>query len=95
MALFPPHLAASAAAEGLRLSPFEWIENDLPGREAASGTAVVGDYDRLEAFLDRFVADRIGVDGSVRALLAKPDRDTVESVLYFPGYYLDGERELT
>jgi hypothetical protein len=95
MATFPPHLAASATAEGLRLSPFEWIENDLPGREAASGTAVVGDYDRLEAFLDRFVAARIGADGHVRALLAKPDPGTVESVLYFPGYYLDGERDLT
>jgi hypothetical protein len=93
MTVFPAHLADAATAAGLRLSAFEWIENDMPGREAASGTAVVGDVEQLKGFERTFVADRIGIDGAVRTLLTEPDSQTTESVLYCPGYHLDDETE--
>lgn len=90
MSTFPAHLAEAARAQGLRLSAFEW-RDDMPGREAASGTAVVGDPAQLEAFEAEFIAARIGVDHGIRTLLTEPDSQTAESVLYFPNYHLEGE----
>jgi alkanesulfonate monooxygenase SsuD/methylene tetrahydromethanopterin reductase-like flavin-dependent oxidoreductase (luciferase family) len=87
----------------MRVSRFDWVD-DLEGREAASGTAVVGDPEQLERFLRRFVAANVsdgvraitvppegGTDEGVRAILVPPGTQTVESVLYFPNYYLEGE----
>lgn len=91
MTAFPAPLADLARAEGLRLSTFDW--RDLPDHEPLTGTAVIGAPDHLEAFERQFVNARIGTDGGVRTLMAKPGRESAETVLYFPGYHLHEEPE--
>lgn len=103
MPVFAARWVDEARAQGMRVSRFEWSD-DLPGRDAASGTAVVGDPEQLEQFLRRFVAANIsdgvravtvppeaGTAEGVRAILVPPGTQTVESVLYFPNYHLEGE----
>lgn len=89
MARFPTAMAEAARAEGLHLRAFDW--RAISDREPLTGTAVIGPFGQLEDFLRRFVNEH--VSNGVRALLVTPSEETVETVIYFPGYYLDGETE--
>lgn len=86
---FPASLAQAARKAGLGLHPFDWTMHRTSADEAITGTAVVGDLERLQWFLRQFIAPHLRE--GLRVFTPTPEPQTAESVIYFPNCYIGDE----